>query len=147
MPPRVVFSQLALEHPHILLLDEPTNHLDMPSIDALAKAIKQFEGGVVIVSHDFRAFPSFYLELSLIFFSGLISQVAEELWEVGDKTIRNLTKSDIGIVDYKKNLIKASTSFPPLSFHYPVPKLTTPPGNAAIEKAKLFSKGSTKGAA
>lgn len=56
---RVVFSQLSMEHPHILLLDEPTNHLDMMSIDALASAIKEFEGGVVIVSHDFRTY-SFY---------------------------------------------------------------------------------------
>ena len=40
---------------------QPTNHLDMASIDALAKAIKEFEGGVVIVSHDFR---EFHLSLS-----------------------------------------------------------------------------------
>ncbi|KZT60813.1 P-loop containing nucleoside triphosphate hydrolase protein, partial [Calocera cornea HHB12733] len=106
---RVVFSQLAMEHPHILLLDEPTNHLDMGSIDALAQAIKEFSGGVVIVSHDFR----------------LIEQVAEELWEVADKTIKNLTKMDINIRDYKQGLISKSLK--------------------DIEKAKLISKTSAKG--
>ncbi|KAJ1309266.1 hypothetical protein OPQ81_004929 [Rhizoctonia solani] len=89
---RVVFSQLAMEHPHVLMLDEPTNHLDMTSIDALATAINEFEGGVVIVSHDFR----------------LISQVARELWEVKDKKIRNLTKEDIDIKAYKAMLVKES---------------------------------------
>lgn len=46
------------------MLDEPTNHLDMESIDALANAINEFEGGMVLVSHDMR----------------LISQVAKEIW-------------------------------------------------------------------
>lgn len=41
---------------------------------------------------------------------GLISQVAEDLWEVKDKKVINLTKQDISIVDYKKALAKRSTS-------------------------------------
>jgi ABC-type protease/lipase transport system fused ATPase/permease subunit len=47
-------------------VDEPTNHLDMASIDALAQAIKEFEGGVVIVSHDFRMSIYSILSLSLV---------------------------------------------------------------------------------
>jgi len=61
---RIVFSMLALQSPNMIILDEPTNHLDMESIDSLAMAINKFNGGVFLVSHDFR----------------LIDQVAKEIW-------------------------------------------------------------------
>lgn len=51
---RVIFSWLAFQTPHMLLMDEPTNHLDMETIDALALALLEFNGGVLLVSHDFR---------------------------------------------------------------------------------------------
>uniref|UniRef100_A0A2I9LNS5 ATP-binding cassette sub-family F member 2 n=1 Tax=Centruroides hentzi TaxID=88313 RepID=A0A2I9LNS5_9SCOR len=84
---RVVFAWLAWQAPHLLLLDEPTNHLDMETIDALANAINDFEGGMVLVSHDFR----------------LISQVAKEIWVCEKQTI---TKWSSDIHSYKAHLRK-----------------------------------------
>jgi len=82
---RVVFAWLAWQSPHMLLLDEPTNHLDMETIDALAEAINAFEGGLVLVSHDFR----------------LINQVASEIWICEKQTV---TKWEKDILAYKDHL-------------------------------------------
>lgn len=49
---RVAFAALGLSNPHILVLDEPSNHLDIAALDALADALKNFRGGVLMVSHD-----------------------------------------------------------------------------------------------
>lgn len=83
---RLVFAELAIRKPHILLLDEPTNALDCTGIDALAEAINAFEGGVVLVSHDFR----------------LLSQVAREIWVVEDGV--KVWSGDI--LSYKESLKK-----------------------------------------
>ncbi|PSK45376.1 hypothetical protein B9Z65_2516 [Elsinoe australis] len=49
---RVAFAILSLQNPHILVLDEPSNHLDIEAMDALSTALQQFQGGVLMVSHD-----------------------------------------------------------------------------------------------
>lgn len=89
---RVVFTSISMSKPHILLLDEPTNHLDMQSIDALADALDEFSGGVVLVSHDSR----------------LISRVCEDeekstIWIVEDGTVRRF---DGTFEEYKDELQK-----------------------------------------
>ncbi|KXJ92657.1 P-loop containing nucleoside triphosphate hydrolase protein [Microdochium bolleyi] len=84
---RIVFALLALDSPNMLLLDEPTNGLDIPTIDALADAIENFTGGVIVVSHDFR----------------LLDRVAKEILVCENKTIKPWSGS---IGDYKNYLRK-----------------------------------------
>ena len=64
---RLIFAIVSMCRPNILLLDEPTNHLDVGAIDALARIIHDFDGGVVVVSHDFRLIdqvPTIHLHIS-----------------------------------------------------------------------------------
>jgi ATP-binding cassette subfamily F protein 2 len=82
---RLVFAEIAISRPHIILLDEPTNHLDIESIDSLAAAINEFDGGVVLVSHDFR----------------LIDQVAKNIWLCEGGRVKEWTQ---GIKAYKEML-------------------------------------------
>lgn len=84
---RVVFALLALQQPNVLLLDEPTNGLDIPTIDSLAEAINTFNGGVVVVSHDFR----------------LLDKIAKDIMVVENKTA---TRWDGSILKYKEKLAK-----------------------------------------
>lgn len=49
---RLVFAGLSIQEPHLILLDEPTNHLDIDSIKSLEKGLKEYNGGLVIISHN-----------------------------------------------------------------------------------------------
>ncbi|KAK9175781.1 hypothetical protein WN944_027790 [Citrus x changshan-huyou] len=82
---RVVFAWLAYRQPHMLLLDEPTNHLDIETIDSLAEALNEWDGGLVLVSHDFR----------------LINQVAHEIWVCENQAV---TRWEGDIMDFKQHL-------------------------------------------
>jgi ATP-binding cassette subfamily F protein 2 len=86
---RVIFAWLAWRLPHLLLLDEPTNHLDIETIDSLAEALNEWDGGLVLVSHDFR----------------LINQVAKEIWVCEKKSI---TRWNGDIMDFKRHLKKTA---------------------------------------
>uniref|UniRef100_K3WZQ2 ABC transporter domain-containing protein n=1 Tax=Globisporangium ultimum (strain ATCC 200006 / CBS 805.95 / DAOM BR144) TaxID=431595 RepID=K3WZQ2_GLOUD len=83
---RVVIAELILMRPHILILDEPTNNLDIESIDALCDAIREYDGGVVIVTHDAR----------------LIETTECVLWVVGDQDV---VVFDGTFADYRQSIL------------------------------------------
>eukprot|EP00658_Telonema_sp_P-2_P044516 TRINITY_DN3241_c0_g1_i3.p2 TRINITY_DN3241_c0_g1~~TRINITY_DN3241_c0_g1_i3.p2 ORF type:complete len:105 (-),score=42.79 TRINITY_DN3241_c0_g1_i3:797-1111(-) len=84
---RLVFCEISMKMPHILLLDEPTNAADMEMIDSMAAAIRDFKGGVIVISHDFR----------------LLQQVVDEIWIVD----HGIKKWDGDILSYKNKLKKS----------------------------------------
>lgn len=83
---RVALAELALRAPDVLILDEPTNNLDIESIDALADALNEYEGGVVIVTHDER----------------LIRETNCQLWVIEGQ---NIDEIDGDFDDYRKELL------------------------------------------
>jgi ATP-binding cassette subfamily F protein 3 len=80
---RLLINLIALEAPHLILLDEPTNHLDIDSRHALLDALNDYEGAVVLITHD-RA---------------LMEMVADRLWLTADGTV---TPYDGDMEDYAR---------------------------------------------
>jgi ATP-binding cassette, subfamily F, member 3 len=74
--------------PNMIILDEPTNHLDIDSRAALAEAINEFPGAVIMVSHD----------------RYLIEACADQLWVVADHTV---TDYDGDLDDYRRMVLSA----------------------------------------
>eukprot|EP01086_Lenisia_limosa_P003604 TRINITY_DN1819_c0_g1_i1.p1 TRINITY_DN1819_c0_g1~~TRINITY_DN1819_c0_g1_i1.p1 ORF type:complete len:715 (+),score=232.25 TRINITY_DN1819_c0_g1_i1:143-2287(+) len=62
---RVTFAVLGYKKPHLMMLDEPENHLDIDTVDALADAINNYEGAVILVSHNKRLIDLICAELWL----------------------------------------------------------------------------------
>merc|ERR1712223_1943854 len=83
---RVALAELTLSAPDVIVLDEPTNNLDIESIDALGDAIKEYDGGVIIVSHDER----------------LIRETECQLWVIEEQTINEIEGA---FDDYRKEVL------------------------------------------
>lgn len=92
---RLVLAIIAYQKPHLLLLDEPTNHLDLEMREALTLAINEFEGAVVLVSHDRQ----------------LLGSVADTFWLVDGGTVQSYDEDLESYIQYllgkkQKNIIK-----------------------------------------
>jgi len=86
---RLVLCMIVWQRPNLLLLDEPTNHLDLATREALSLALNQFEGSVMLVSHD-RA---------------LLRSVCDEFWLVGRGEV---VPFDGDLEDYQQYLLDES---------------------------------------
>ncbi|ODV80400.1 ATP-binding cassette family, regulator of translational elongation [Suhomyces tanzawaensis NRRL Y-17324] len=83
---RVAFAALCLAQPHILIMDEPSNHLDTQGLDALANALCDFKGGILMVSHDVT----------------IIDKVCNEIWVSEEGSVKRFPGN---IHDYKKHIL------------------------------------------
>jgi ATP-binding cassette subfamily F protein 3 len=83
---RLLFALVTREAPHILILDEPTNHLDVDARQALVQALNDYEGAVLLISHD----------------PHLIELVADRLWLVANGRCKPF---DGSLDDYRQHLL------------------------------------------
>lgn len=91
---RLAMIRLLLEPVNLLILDEPTNHLDMRSKDVLKEAIKEFDGTVIVVSHD-REFLDGLVEKTYEFADGKVKEHLGGIYDfLREKQMENLRELD-----------------------------------------------------
>jgi ATP-binding cassette subfamily F protein 3 len=119
---RLLLNLVAMDRPHLLILDEPTNHLDIDSRRALLEALNDYEGAVLLITHD----------------RSLMEMVADRLWLTADGTVKPF---DGDVEDYARLVIDRARAAsrapaPPKAAAAP-PVTRSPPAAPAPLKRKL----------
>lgn len=110
---RLAMIRLLLEPVNLLILDEPTNHLDMRTKDILKQAIKDFNGTVIVVSHD-REFLDGLVEKVYEFGGGKVKECLGGIYEfLEKKKIASLAELEITQKPVSNDEIKKSLATPP----------------------------------
>ena len=93
---RVAFACLSLTNPHILVLDEPSNHLDIEAMDALSVALRNFGGGVLMVSHDVTMLQNVCTSL-LVFDNGTVEHFGGTVKDYKKRSMAQAGESGVAI--------------------------------------------------
>lgn len=103
---RLAMIRLLLEPVNLLILDEPTNHLDMKTKDILKQAIKDFDGTVIIVSHD-RDFLNGLVDKVYEFGNGKVREHIGGIYDfLNAKKMENLHELEIQTINYTLDNVK-----------------------------------------
>ena len=106
---RVMLAKILLQQPSLLLLDEPTNHLDLPSIKWIENYLADYEGAVIIVSHD-RAFLDRTTNTTVEVLGGkLVPYAGNYSYYLEEKVERNLIQK--GAFENQQAAIKQAERF------------------------------------
>jgi ATP-binding cassette subfamily F protein 3 len=119
---RLLLNLVAMAAPHLLILDEPTNHLDIESRRALLDALNDYEGAVILITHD----------------RSLIELVADRLWLTADGHIKPF-KGDME--DYARLVLERAKTGASASQETAAPAA---PGDAAQAATRLVAKKAAK---
>ena len=113
---RLAMIRLLLEPVNLLILDEPTNHLDIASKEVLKKAIKEFDGTAIIVSHD-RDFLNGLVTKVYEFGSGKVKEHLGGIYDfLAEKKLENLQQLELSISTAKEEKKQEPPSKSKLSY-------------------------------